>query len=101
MLIINATTEQNKLTELKEIEALKLKKLREIKLEIAKHRGNTRHKWEFISIHHGWTFWYKCRLCGKIKEEDRNLTKQDKNEECRFFIKHFIPNIWELEELIT
>jgi len=80
------------LIELQKIEKERLKVINKIKGIIKAKRGNL-HDWEGTSVHHNWTFWYSCKLCEKIKDEDRKLTEEDKEEKCPFFDDNFIPDI--------
>ena len=89
-----------KLEELQKIEDQKQHKLSEIKEDIKKRKGNILHDWEYVSEHHGWTFWYECRLCGKMSVQDRALSDANKKEECAFYNKMFIPNIKDLERIM-
>jgi len=89
----------DELIKLQKIEKEKLKTINEIKDAIKIKRGDL-HDWEFTSVHHGWTFWYSCKLCGKRNDEDRKLTKEDKEEKCPFFENDFMPDIYYLEKYL-
>ena len=84
---------------LQKIESEKRKVINQVKDRLKTKRGNT-HDWDYVSVHHGWTFWHRCKLCGKYKEKDRELTKKDMTEECPFFGEHFIPYIENLKEYL-
>jgi hypothetical protein len=77
--------------QLQKIEQEKREIISKIKKEIKNKRGDL-HDWEYISVHHGWTFWYQCKLCGKYSSEDRDLSNELKKEKCNFFDVDFIPN---------
>ena len=70
--------------ELQKIEDEKLKIINKIKGIIKTKRGDL-HDWEFYSVHHGWTFWYSCKLCEKENGKNRKLTREAKKEKCPFF----------------
>jgi hypothetical protein len=89
----------NKIVELNKIEKQRNKIIDKIKEEIRVKRGNL-HDWDYISVHHGWTFWYECRLCGIRNGEDRELSKEKKEEKCPFFDKDFIPDMNDLREYL-
>lgn len=87
------------LVQLQEIENEKLKIISKIK-DIIKTKKGDSHDWKFHSVHHGWTFWCSCKLCKKSNGEDRELTKENKEEKCSFFNDNFIPNINDLKEYL-
>ena len=82
--------------ELQKIENEKLKLINKIK-DIIKTKKGDLHDWKGTSVHHNWTFWYTCKLCEKRKDEDRELTKEDREEKCLFFNNDFIPDIDDLK----
>jgi hypothetical protein len=84
---------------LKKIENNKLDVIKKIKEEIISKRGNL-HDWDCTSLHHGWAFWYECKLCGRLLSEDHELTKIEQTEKCPFFDDDFIPSINKLEEYL-
>jgi len=84
---------------LQKTERAKLRIIKKIKDAIKTKRGNS-HDWKFTSVHHGWTFWYSCKLCGKNNGEDRELTKENKKEKCSFFDDNFIPDVNNLKEYL-
>lgn len=87
--------------EIKAIEKLEKEKqkiINKIKKAIKVKRGDL-HNWESYSVHHGWTWWYKCDFCGEMTSENTKLTEENKNEKCSFFNKTYIPTIEKLEEI--
>ena len=81
-----------------ELESIK-QSLNKIKDKIKTQKGDDLHDWEYISVHHGWTWWHKCRLCGKYSGENKDLSKEQRKEKCSFFDSNYVPNLWKLKKI--
>ena len=78
---------------LERIEISRMQVINKIKAMIEKRNGNCYHDWEYITQHHGWTYWHVCKLCGKTSDQDRELSEEKLKEKCHFFNKRYVPNI--------